>query len=775
MTGEWNFRTASIKLASASFLRELIAMAKPTSPSLLDWVKERLYHLLAPVAALGLVAIFQQMRVAEQLEYLTVSLRFQARAPFDPPADPRLIFVGIDQQSLDRLGAWPWPRNLAADFLETIANSGATPHTLAFDILFTDDYDKFGNLRSTSGANYDDVLGDAAGLLPSIVTGAMSIAPVRDATEQQTAEKRTLLELAQPNLTAALPNVRGDIRKIVGSSVAILPVRPLRKQSLFGFVNDEPSITDGIRHTLPLLIRVTDKVYPSLALQTLCQMLDIDPDKVEVDLPKCLVKLRNSSGKTWTIPVNERGEIVINYRRQENFHNLSFIKLFTALAQHTQKGMAIPPECDIQNKVLLVGGAVTGLTDLGLTPLNARSPLPYTHLNVINNVLRDDYLGFVSWPWVVAGWSLLMWATLLGMRHAPIFYSIYVPMAVVLLYTIFAFAIFWKWSLQIALVWPVLSYGTVNFGAVVLRWREEQHGKQQLKQLFSKMLSPEVMNHLLDHPANLNLGGSSRDVAILFSDIRDYTKISENIGNEELVQQLNNYFERMVACVQENRGTFHKFIGDAVMSVWGDIAAVSLGTEEDARNAVRSALMMRRQLRELNEERQAEGLLPLRIGIGLNHGEVLVGQIGSSSRSEFTVMGDPVNVASRLEGMTKSFHTDLAISESVRLLLGDGFLVRRLGLIQLKGKTRPTVVYEVLAEKTHRHESAWTEEEIARYEKAFDDFLARRFAEAEAGFLACGKKHPEDYCVKRYLEVSREFLINPPPQDWDGRIVMETK
>jgi len=504
-------------------------------------------------------------------------------------------------------------------------------------------------------------------------------------------------------------------------------------------------------------------------------MLNVDPDKVEIDLPTNVVRLKNSSGKTWTIPINERGEFTINYRREQSFRGLSLTKLFGALLDHVKNGKPIPPECDIQNKILLIGQTTTGLTDLGPTPLQSNSPLVYTHLNVINNVLRNDYLHFVPWPWVVIGWILLTWTTLLDLRKAPIFWTVFLPIAAVVFYVFFAFIIFWAWSLQIALAWPVLSYGVVNFGAVVLRWREEQRGKQQLKQLFSKMLSPEVMNHLLDHPSNLNLGGSSREVTILFSDIRDYTKISENIGNEELVQQLNNYFERMVACVQENRGTFHKFIGDAVMSVWGDIAAVSLGTEEDARNAVRSALMMRRKLRELNQERQAEGLLPLRIGIGLNHGEVLVGQIGAASRSEFTVMGDPVNIASRLEGMTKSFHTDLAIGESVRLLLGNGFLVRRLGLIQLKGKTKPTVVYEVFAEKTNPHETVWSEEDIASYEKAFDDLLARRFAEAENGFLACEKKHPEDYCVKRYLEVSREFRATPPPPDWDGRIVMETK
>jgi adenylate cyclase len=227
--------------------------------------------------------------------------------------------------------------------------------------------------------------------------------------------------------------------------------------------------------------------------------------------------------------------------------------------------------------------------------------------------------------------------------------------------------------------------------------------------------------------------------------------------------------------VEECRGTLHKFIGDAIMSVWGDIAATSLSSEKDAQNAVRSALMMRNRLRELNEQRSASNLTPIRIGIGLNHGDVLVGLIGATSRSEFTVMGDAVNTASRLEGITKEFHTDLAISESVQKLIGSDFVVRRLGFIQLKGKTQATVVYEVLAEKEDMTHSKMTADMVAVYEKAFDDFLARRFAEAEAGFMTCKKSYPDDYCVNEYLTASRDYSITPPPSDWDGRIVMKTK
>jgi adenylate cyclase len=749
-------------------------MATASSP-MPGWVRARTYHLLAPLVVLIVVAFFARFTtLIDLVENMTVNLRFQARAKFDPPADSRLIFIGVDEISLAQFGKWPWPRSVEADFIKSIADSGVLPHTIAFDLMFTEPSDKVISNPGQAAQTDDAMFGDALALLPAI-TGSFSLPEPDQREEREHAEQQTQAALANPGPTLPLTNIVGDVQSIRGSNVAVFPVPPIRAQSLFAFVNDDPSPLDDIRHTIPLIVRVGDKVYPSLALQTLCQMLTVDADKVVVDLPAGRITMTNLSHKTWTVPINEHGEFSINYRRQETFQTLSFFGLMQNLHDHVTNGTPIAKDCDINNKTLVVGEAAVALGDMGPSPLSGRSPLPFAHLNVINNVLKNDYLIFVPWYWVVIGWALVTWATLLRLKEAPLGEAVSVPILAVILYTLLAFGIFWFWSIQIALAWPVISYGAVNFGGVVLRWREEQKGRQQMKQVFSQMLSSEVMGHLLDHPENIKMGGSTRAVTILFSDIRDYTKFSEGLEEEELVRQLNLYFEPMVNCVKECGGTLHKFIGDAIMSVWGDIASVSHGIEQDAQNAVRSALMMRRRLHELNEERIALHQIPLRIGIGLNHGDVLVGLIGASSRSEFTVMGDAVNTASRLEGITKEFKTDLAISESVQQLIGADFLVRRLGLIVLKGKSTPTVVYEVLAEKSDLSQSKIKPEIVARYEEAFDYFLARRFTEAEAGFVACSKNYPDDYCVQNYLLASREFASHPPPPDWDGRIVMTTK
>jgi adenylate cyclase len=740
-----------------------------------SFLKDYSFALFAPIAALLIVGLLQRSGWLQQLEDLTINLRFHLREPWDPPADSRLLLVGIDQQSLDYIGAWPWPRTVEADFLNSIATSDMNPRTVAFDLLIIDNFNQYHDPTGASAVDPDKLLGDAAGLLPSVITGAQTFDFIGSAEERRRVESASAEALKSPGPTQPITHVVGEVGKIDGSTVALLPVAPLRAQSLFGFVNDTAASVEGTHYRLPLVVRVGRTLYPSLSLQALCQILHVDADRVTVNVGRSIV-LQNSSGKKWTIPVNDTGEITINYRNSSGFPSVNFKALFIALTSHNEHGTPIPPECNIDKKALLIGQVADGAaaTDIGPTPLQARAPLVYTHFNVINDVLRGDYIRSVWWVWLVTGYLAACWLSLFALRHAGIAWSVGVPTVVICLYAILAVTVFWVWSIELAMAWPMIAYYVVSVARGIRLWYDEAASREQIKGVFSRMLSPEVMNHVLSNPDGLELGGTMRNVTILFSDIRDYTKISENIETGELVRQLNVYFGEMVECVTGHRGTFHKFIGDAVMAVWGDIAAVSGGVEADARGAVDAALEMRERLAMLNILRTADGLRPLRIGIGLNHGEVLVGQIGAAQRSEFTVIGDSVNVASRLEGMTKEFNTDLAIGESVEALLGDGYLTRRLGRIQLKGKSTPMMVYEVLGRRSQR-DTTWSDEDLRTYHDAFDHFLARDFAPATAGFTECLKRHPNDSCVQRYLNASQEFHLTPPTEDWDGRVVMETK
>ena len=538
--------------------------------ALRTWLGEWGYQLFAPLIALVIVALFIPTRALQQLEYLTVNARFQARAPFDPPADRRLLLVGVDQQSLDLLGRFPWPRTVEADFLKTLASSQLNPRTVAFDIIFTE--------KSANPAD-DAAFADAASNLPSVITGALSVSAFKDnPSKEAQSEKDTAAELAQPGMTQALTHVKGDISQVFGSNIARIPVPPLRQQSLFAFVNDDASAVDAIRHSIPFVVRVGDKLYPSLSLQTLCQMLAVDPDGVEVDLGQA-VHLRDGSGKTWTVPIDAGGGVLINYRSDSSFRSTSFVNLTQTIEQYVADPARhpMPERSQVAKGTLLIGTTAIGTTDLGPTPLEPHSPLVYTHLNVINSVLKNDYISLVPRRSLALGWLLMTWLTLWRLKKARLTEAVIAPVGVGVVYVACAFLLFCWHSILMNIAWPLLAYTSVNFGAVVLRWREEQRGRELIKGIFARMLSPQVLGHLMAHPENLKLGGSDREVTILFSDIRDYTGFSEGLTAAEVVRQLNIYFERMVPCVQENRGTFHKYIGDAVMAVWGTFRMPALG------------------------------------------------------------------------------------------------------------------------------------------------------------------------------------------------------
>ena len=319
-----------------------------------------------------------------------------------------------------------------------------------------------------------------------------------------------------------------------------------------------------------------------------------------------------------------------------------------------------------------------------------------------------------------------------------------------------------------------LLYYEGSVADITQRKAAEVNRQQEISSIFGSYISPAVMDQILNNPEGIKLGGVEKPVSILFSDISDFSDFSETMmrKEQELVRQLNEYFERMVGCILRHDGTLHKYVGDAIMAAWGDV--VSRNPKSDAKNAVRAALAMRRELVELNRARVRAGIPPWRVKVGINHGNVVVGNIGATQRREFTVIGNAVNVANRLEGVAKHFGTDLAIGESVRAFLGDEFLLRSLGLIRVKGQTKPIRVYEVFDEASNT-DVADSLDWLEIYEEGFNLYAHRRFAEAARRFEKCLETTPGDLCAQEYLRESRVLSNNPPPDDWTGERTLDSK
>jgi adenylate cyclase len=259
---------------------------------------------------------------------------------------------------------------------------------------------------------------------------------------------------------------------------------------------------------------------------------------------------------------------------------------------------------------------------------------------------------------------------------------------------------------------------------------------------------------------------------ILFSDIIGFTSMTESADPEKLVKQLNEYLSRMTGAVFENNGTLDKFIGDAVMAVWGNVS--SRGVTEDAKACARAALAMRRELEALNQKWQAEGTAPFHIGIGINHGDVLGGNIGSQEKADPTVIGDAVNLASRFEALTRTYAVDILVGARASELIRDEFNLRSVALVQVKGKTRPVEIFTLIGAKNETADNEFLQR-LETYEAGFRKFRERDFTQAKILFSQFLEFYPDDALAKMYLERSLEYEEEPPNAAWNAVEVFKKK
>jgi adenylate cyclase len=300
-----------------------------------------------------------------------------------------------------------------------------------------------------------------------------------------------------------------------------------------------------------------------------------------------------------------------------------------------------------------------------------------------------------------------------------------------------------------------------------------------VRKTLERYVSRDVVKELLDNPQTYfnAVGGVRRSIVILFSDVRNFTTMTESANPQALVKQLNEYLQEMVKLVFENNGSLDKFIGDAVMAVWGNIK--SHGAEADACSAVATALAMNKALSKLNADWKTRGIKELAIGIGINYGESIVGEMGcreiagkmgSPEKVEFTAIGDAVNLASRLEGLTKKYHVDLLLGESMAPLVRNNFILRTVASVQPKGKTKAADVFSVIGDNT-ASAPVWLE----RYEEGVQLYRLGKFPEAATSFQECLQHQPEDYLNTRYLGFCNELIKNPPDESWTAAEIMTDK
>ena len=441
---------------------------------------------------------------------------------------------------------------------------------------------------------------------------------------------------------------------------------------------------DGTTRWEALVFEYGGAYYPSLGVQAVRLFLGADPAALQLDFGRAL-----AVGPV-EIPVDPRNRMLIDWAGPPG-------TFLTVSAADVLSGK-VPP-ASLRDRIVFIGTTAAGTYDLRVTPMSPVFPGVEKHATVAANILDRRFLQRPDWVELLEASGILLWPLLLSFllpRFRPVA-SLGVVVALWLaLYT--AIHVAFLRGLWLPLVYPSLAMALAFVGITIYRVLTEERQRLWTKRAFQRFVSPEVVERLVANPAELKFGGEVRNLTVLFSDIRNFTTYSEQHPPEEVVHMLREYLTHMVDQVLAQQGTLDKFIGDAVMAIFGAPASLP----DHAERACRAALGMVNEVQALQEKWVAEGREPFRIGIGINTGDMVVGNLGSEQLFDYTVIGDGVNIGARLESLNKEYKTSthIIISETTYQAAREAIEVRRLGEVTVKGKTRPLVIYELLGLRT---------------------------------------------------------------------------
>lgn len=646
------------------------------------------------------------------------------------PKDPRLVFVADDYAShiLDQL--WPedleasstlrlmkkhsWSRQIFADVLDRLAGAGAK--VVAFDYMYQGEDDADSALRASIDKHASKV-----------VVGCHI-------------DESGVANNPMPKITPPSNTILGEA-----------------SDPRVGFVNMWPDADEVIRRMRFRVMREELANMPASA------------DSIEYE--SFAARIVRQAGEADKIPTG-RGEHRIRYaykgetlREQTKPMSLFSIFVPSFWEANYQNGAFF------KDKIVIVGPEGNYTKDVGESPFGTIAG-PEFHLNSVNAILTGEFLHDVPRPvqYLLIGLGgAVGWCLCYFIRNS----IIRIALIPVVAFGVFTLAVV---AYNASHIFPVFSPLLALTGTVVTAtaWQQlvERLERTKLRKTFERYVSRDVVKELLDNPLSyLNtIGGMRKNVTVLFSDIRGFTTITESGDAQGLVTQLNEYFHEMVNLVFENHGTLDKFIGDAVMAQWGGI--YSEGVQTDAIHAVRTAVQMRKSLVRLNQRWKASGKLQLQFGIGINHGEAIVGNLGCDAKMEVSLIGDAVNTASRFEGMTKEFHVDLLIGETVERHIRAAFIIRPVVLSLPKGKTHPVEIFTVIDE---RCEGVNPPNWLRDYLEGVRLYRTRQFAEAITCFESVLAMYPEDWLSREYIEWCRDYIETPPDESWNGVYVMTKK
>jgi adenylate cyclase len=683
---------------------------------------------------------------------------------FDPALPVRV--VDIDEESLKQVGQWPWPRTVLADLVTKLGQNGAA--AIGFDMVFPepDRMSPANTLRFWPNAEALAGLRQEIEKLPSndqVFAEAIGTTPV------------VLGFIAAPQGTS-IPETKAGFAHGGDDPKLFAPYYPGAAASLkelqdkaqgAGSLNWIPD-HDQIIRRMPMVIRVGDTLYPSFAADML---------RLAQGASTYMVKSSGASGEKafgektgivkirvgdFEIPTEADGQMWIRFTPEAKERYLPAWKVLNGEIGRD----------DIEGRILLIGTSAAGLLDLRATPLEASVPGVSLHAQAIEQILQGAFLQRPDF----ATAAELLYILVIGLLIAVLIYRLGALGSAVLGGAAVAAVIGISWYAFDAFGWlvdpiyPAVALTAIYLVGTLVVFLRTERERNRVRHAFSHYMAPALVERLADDPSRLKLGGETRDMTLLFSDVRGFTGISEGLDAEELTRFLNSLFTPLSNIILDEQGTIDKFMGDAVMAFWN----APLDDSAHPSHACSAALRMMREMETLNErwreEAEAKGrpFKPVRLGIGLNTGICCVGNLGSETRFDYSVIGDNVNVASRLEGQSKTYDVGTVVGESTTARAPD-FAFLELDLLKVKGKTEATRAFALLGDNAFKQSP-----NFITLTKRHGEFLARYRAKdwdaAEALSRECERLNTShlDRLYALYRERIDYFRTNPPPPQWDG-------
>lgn len=711
--------------------------------------------LLSLSSAIVVIALFQ-MKAFESIELKTLDLRFQLFAQPER-ANKDIVMVMIDEKSLeyfsDNRVPWPWPRDFYAKLVQYLHRGGAK--AVVFDILFADnDIDRL----STTAEQTDGEFAAEMQKAGNVILG------VHLRNDQLLLGGASKNFLERHNDVIVEPSSARD--SFPSFPTAVLPIGKFQEVAHALGVVDYHEDADGICRRLFPLSLYQNEILPQLGFSA--YLLGAKTNRIEV-------RSNNSLHiGDLDVPLDDLGRFVIFWYGKGGtngcFQYLSISNLIKSAIDEEANKQPNVPSSYFKDKYVFVGSNAAGLFDLKNTPFTVYDPYPGTeiHATLLSNLLQRDFLVHSSSNvTLIAIVAFCLMISFLFLLVPKVRYVIFVSIILCVGWAYASAHLFQQDRIILDFVAPEVSILCSFLLASVVSYQTETRARKQLRSTFARYLSPVVLAEVIEKSDTVELGGKELRGTVLFSDIKDFTSISEQMPAPELVRMLNEYFSVSTDVILRYEGLLDKYLGDAIMAIFG----APLTTSDHALKACTAALELRQLARERKLGTGTERMLECRIGV--NSGTMVVGNIGSDRRLDYTAIGDTVNLASRLEGVNKIFGTEIIIGMTTFQDVGNAFVVRELDILRVKGKKDPVTVYELVGKQ-----GEVTLQEIDlinKFQEGLLRYRERAFDKAVDSFRRTLSSFPHDGPSGEYLRRCQEFLRIPPAKDWSGVFTIEHK